>query len=108
MLELYGWDIGMTAWAIIVLIAVSVVIGIVLQYIGDVTKGYEWSIAALGAFIGGYVASEALGDFSTWGPEWEGMYVLPALIGAIVVGFVVDMVVRYATGGSLVHHPKPV
>jgi hypothetical protein len=36
------------------------------------------------------------------------MFVLPALIGAVVLGFVVDLVVRYATGGSLVHHARPV
>jgi hypothetical protein len=36
------------------------------------------------------------------------MFLLPALIGAVVLGFVVDLVVRYATGGSLVHHPRPV
>jgi hypothetical protein len=108
MLELIGWDVGMTAWAVIVLIAGAVVIGLVLQYIGDVTNGYEWSIAGLGAIVGGWLGSEALGSLSTWGPEWEGMFVLPALIGAVVVGFVVDLVVRYATGGSLVHHPRPI
>jgi uncharacterized membrane protein YeaQ/YmgE (transglycosylase-associated protein family) len=108
MLELFGWDVGMTAWAVIVLIAAAIVIGVVLQYIGDVTKGYEWSVAGLAALVGGWIGSEALGSLSTWGPEWEGMFVLPALIGAVVLGFVVDLVVRYATGGSLVHHPRPV
>jgi len=108
MLELINWNVGMTAWAVIVLIAGAVVIGLVLQYIGDVTNGYEWSVAGLAAIVGGWLGSEALGSLSTWGPEWEGMFVLPALIGAVVVGFVVDPVVRYATGGSLVHHPRPV
>jgi uncharacterized membrane protein YeaQ/YmgE (transglycosylase-associated protein family) len=108
MLELINWNVGMTAWAVIVLIAGAVVIGLVLQYVGDVTNGYEWSIAGLGAIVGGWLGSEALGSLSTWGPEWEGMFVLPALIGAVVVGFVVDLVVRYATGGSLVHHPRPI
>jgi hypothetical protein len=108
MLELINWNVGMTAWAVIVLIAGAVVIGLVLQYVGDVTNGYEWSIAGLGAIVGGWLGSEALGSLSTWGPEWEGMFVLPALIGAVIVGFVVDLVVRYATGGSLVHHPRPI
>ncbi len=108
MLELIGWNVGMTAWAVIVLIVVALVIGFVLQSIGDVTKGYEWSIAGLGALVGGWLGSEALGTLSAWGPEWEGMFLLPALIGAVIVGFVVDLVVRYATGGSLVHHPRPI
>jgi len=36
------------------------------------------------------------------------MFIVPALIGAVVVGFVVDLVVRFVTGGSLVHHPRPI
>lgn len=108
MLELFGWEVGMTAWAVIALIAAAVIIGIVLQYVGDVTNGYEWSVAGLAAIVGGWLGSEALGGLSTWGVEWEGMFIFPALIGAVVLGFVVDLLVRYATGGSLVHHPRPI
>lgn len=108
MLELLGWDVGMTGWAVLALIAAAVIIGVVLQYIGDVTNGYEWSVAGLAAIVGGWLGSEALAGLSTWGIEWEGMFIFPALIGAVVLGFVVDLVVRYATGGSLVHHPRPI
>ncbi len=107
-LVLFDWDVGMTAWAVVALIAGGVIIGIVLQYIGDVTNGYEWVITALAAMVGGWLGSEAFGVASEWGPQWEGMYVLPAIIGAVVLGFVADLLVRYTTGGSLVHHPRPV
>jgi uncharacterized membrane protein YeaQ/YmgE (transglycosylase-associated protein family) len=108
MLELFGWDVGMTALAVVALFGAAVIIGAALQLIGDVTIGYEWSVAGLAAIVGGWIGSEALGTFSTWGPEWEGMFIVPALIGAVVVGFVVDLVVRFVTGGSLVHHPRPI
>jgi uncharacterized membrane protein YeaQ/YmgE (transglycosylase-associated protein family) len=108
MLDLFGWNVGMTAWAVVALIAGAVIIGIVLQYVGDVTNGYEWSVAGLAAIVGGWLGSEAFGVGSEWGYSWEGMYIFPAIIGAIVLGFVVDLVVRYATGGSLVHHPRPI
>lgn len=108
MLDLFGWNVGMTAWAVVALIAGAVIIGIVLQYVGDVTNGYEWSVAGLAAIVGGWLGSEAFGAASEWGYSWEGMYIFPAIIGAIVLGFVVDLVVRYATGGSLVHHPRPI
>jgi hypothetical protein len=98
----------MTAWAVVLLIAGAIAIGAVLQYIGDVTIGYEWSLAAVGGIAGGWLGSEAFGTLSTWGPQWEGMFLLPALLGAVVVGFVVDLLVRTATGGSLVHHPRPI
>jgi uncharacterized membrane protein YeaQ/YmgE (transglycosylase-associated protein family) len=107
-LNLFGWDVGMTAWAVVALIAGAVIIGIVLQYIGDVTNGYEWSVAGLAAIVGGWVGSEALAGLSTWGYEWEGMFIFPAIIGAVVLAIVVDLAVRYATGGSLVHHPRPI
>jgi hypothetical protein len=35
------------------------------------------------------------------------MYLLPALIGGVLLGFVVDLLARTATGGSYVHHPRP-
>lgn len=108
MLELIGWNVGMSGWAVVALLAGAVIIGIVLQYVGDVTVGYEWSIAALAAIVGGWLGSEALGALSTWGLLWEGMYVVPAFIGAVVLGFVVDLAVRFVTGGSLVHHPRPI
>ena len=108
MLILFDWNVGMTAWAVTLLIVGAVVIGAILQYVGDVTIGFEWSVAGLGALIGGWLGSEAFGALSTWGPTWEGMYLLPALIGAVVLGFVVDLAVRYGTGGSLVHHARPI
>jgi len=108
MLDLFGWNIGMTAWAAVALIAGAVIIGIVLQYIGDVTNGYEWAVAGLAAIVGGWLGSEAFAAASEWGYQWEGMYIFPAIIGAIVLGFVVDLAVRYATGGSLIHHPRPI
>jgi hypothetical protein len=107
-LKLFDWDVGMTAWAVLALIAGGVVIGIALQYVGDVTNGYEWSFASLAAIVGGWIGSEALTAAQDWGPTWEGMVIVPALIGAIALGFVVDFVVRLLTGGSLVHHARPI
>ncbi|HLE59593.1 MAG TPA: hypothetical protein VJA85_08100 [Candidatus Limnocylindria bacterium] len=108
MLELFGWNLGMTGWAAFVLIIGALVIGVIFQYVGDVTIGYEWAVAGLGALVGGWLGSESLGALSTWGPVWDGMYLLPALIGGVLLGFVVDLLARTATGGSYVHHPRPI
>jgi len=107
-LDLFGWDVGMSAYAAILLVAGAILIGVVAHFIGDVTTGWEGPTAAVAALIGGYVGSEALGTLSTWGYAFEGLYVVPALIGAIVVGFVVDAVVRFSTNGSYVHHARPI
>ena len=108
MLELGGWDVGMSTVAALLLVLGALLIGVVSQYIGDVTVGYEWAVTGAGALIGGYLGSEAFGTASTWGPEFQGLYVLPAIIGALIVGFVVDAILRYSTEGSYVHHPQPI
>jgi uncharacterized membrane protein YeaQ/YmgE (transglycosylase-associated protein family) len=108
MLELVGWNVGMSAFAAILLVAGAIIIGAIAHFIGEVRTGWEGPIVAVAALIGGYVGSEALGAFSTWGYAFEGLYVLPALIGAVVVGVAVDAIVRYLTHGSYVHSARPI
>jgi uncharacterized membrane protein YeaQ/YmgE (transglycosylase-associated protein family) len=100
MLELLGWNVGMTSFATLVLVIGGVVIGAIAQYIGRVEIGYEWIFAVLGAVVGGWLGSEAFGTLSTWGPALDGLYVLPALVGALVLGGLVDVAVRVTSGGS--------
>lgn len=108
MLELFGWDVGMSTLAAILLIAGSLVIGGVAQFLGDVTVGWEWIATAVAALVGGYIGSEAVAGASTWGPVFEGLYVLPALIGAVILGGVVDSLLRYGTEGSYTHNARPI
>ena len=108
MLEVLGWDVGMSTYAAILLVLGAILLGVIAHIIGDVRTGWEGPVAAVAALIGGYLGSEAFGTFSTWGVAFEGLYVLPALIGGLVLGFVVDALVRYATEGSYVSHPSPI
>jgi hypothetical protein len=108
MLDLMGWDVGMSTLAAVILVLGAVAIGIVSAVIGDVRTGWEGPIVAVAALVGGYVGSEALGSLSTWGWEFEGLFVWPALIGGVVVGFVADLLTRSLTGGAYVHHPRPI
>ncbi|HEX2765071.1 MAG TPA: hypothetical protein VHR55_00320 [Candidatus Limnocylindria bacterium] len=108
MLNLLGWDVGMSTLAALLLVLGAVLIGLVSFLIGEVRTGWEAPIVALAALVGGYIGSEALGTLSTWGYEFEGLYVWPAIIGAIVLGGAADLVTRYLTGGSYVRHPQPI
>ena len=108
MLDLFGWDVGMSMLAALLLVVGALVIGVIPQFIGDVTVGWEWAGTALVALVGGYLGSEALGTLSTWGPVFEGLYLLPALIGAVILGVVIDAVLRYLTKGSYVHSARPI
>ena len=108
MLDLLGWDVGMSAYAAILLVLGAMILGVITHFIGDVMTGWEGPVAALAVLVGGWFGSEAFGTFSAWGYEFEGLFVVPALIGGIVLGFVVDAVVRYMTQGSYVHHARPI
>jgi hypothetical protein len=108
MLELFGWDIGMSAMAALLLVVGALAIGVAAHVIGDVTVGYEWAITGVAALIGGYLGSEAFGTVSTFGVAFEGLYIVPALIGGLVLGAVVDVITRYATQGTYTHHPRPI
>ena len=108
MLELIGWNVGMTGVAVALLFMAAIVIGVVVQNIGEAKFDYEWVLTAVAAFIGGWLGSEALGAASTWGPEWEGMYLVPAFIGAIVLSGLVAVAIRYINGGTQVSHPRPI
>lgn len=103
MLELYGWDVGMSTLAVLLLIAGALVVGGASYVIGDVTAAFEGILTGLAALAGAYLGSEAFGALSTWGPAFEGLYVVPALIGGIVLGGLVDAITRFATHGSYVH-----
>jgi len=107
MLDLFGWNVGMTGVAALMLVLGALILGAIAQIIGRVVVGYEWIFTALAALVGGWIGSEALGTLSTWGPEFEGLYVLPAFIGGIVLGGLVDVVVRRSTGGSYLE-PRPI
>ena len=82
------------------------VIGAIAQYIGRPGFGYDWLFTAAAALVGGWIGSEAFGTLSTWGPAFDGLYLLPALIGAVVLGGVVDALSRTVAGGT--YAPNPV
>jgi uncharacterized membrane protein YeaQ/YmgE (transglycosylase-associated protein family) len=108
MLELLGWDVGMSTLAAFFLIVGAVAIGVIAQVIGEVRVGFEWFATTAAALVGGYVGSEALGTVSTFGPAFEGLYVVTAIVGGLVVGAAVDAIIRYSTRGSYTHEPRPI
>jgi uncharacterized membrane protein YeaQ/YmgE (transglycosylase-associated protein family) len=107
MFELFGWNVGMSFAAALILVVGALIIGVIAEYIGRVQIRYEWIFAALGALLGGWLGSEALGTLSNWGPVFDGMYLLPAVIGGVILGGVVDIAVRFSTGGSYLE-PRPI
>jgi hypothetical protein len=94
------FTIDMTAWGALLLAVGAIVVGLVGQAIGDVRLGFHWVVVAIVAFLGGIVASEFIVDWQAFAPVWEGLAIVPALIGGLIGGFVADAITRYALGGS--------
>jgi hypothetical protein len=108
MLELFGWNIGMSGLALFLLVAGAILIGAIPLFIGEARTGYEWLATAAAVLVGGWLGSEAFGGVSTFGPVFEGLYVVTALVGGVVLGAVADVAVRFVSGGSYTHAPRPI
>jgi uncharacterized membrane protein YeaQ/YmgE (transglycosylase-associated protein family) len=81
-------------WGAVVMIAFAVVLGIAAQMYGEKHSTYEWLITGIAALVGAFVASEYLGTFSAFGPQFDGVALVPALIGAVVLGVIADLLTR--------------
>ena len=108
MLALFGWDVGMSGLAVILLVASAIVIGAIPLLIGEARTAWEWLATAAAVLVGGWLGSEAFGGISTFGPAFEGLYLVPALVGGIVLGSIVDAATRYVSGGTYTHAPRPI
>jgi uncharacterized membrane protein YeaQ/YmgE (transglycosylase-associated protein family) len=87
---------GPFAW--IILLAVSAVLGTAAQYTlfrhDRKPTDYDWVYIGGGALLGGFTAHVWYG--ATWniGPGVDGLYLVPALAGAIVLAAVVELIYR--------------
>lgn len=88
-------DLGLQGMAI--LLAISLVFGVLVQLIGRAGSRWEWLTAATAWFIGGFVASEVV-----WGtfteddiqPIIDGLAFDESLLGGLVLGIPLAIVVR--------------
>ncbi len=94
------FSVDMGVWGAVLLIIGALVIGVAAQFIGALKTPYHWIIVSIAALVGGLFCSEFITDWRTFEPVWEGLALVPALIGGLVVGVVADIVARFATGGS--------
>jgi hypothetical protein len=93
--------LGLVGW--LVLIAGAVVFGIAAQFVGEARSPYEWVVDSLAAGFGALAASEFIVGWQATGPVFEGLALVPALVGGLVVGIGVAVVTRFVTGGHYTH-----
>ncbi|WP_373893637.1 GlsB/YeaQ/YmgE family stress response membrane protein [Virgibacillus natechei] len=73
----------------------SLIIGGILGWLASLIVGKDVPGGIIGniiaGFIGAWIGSSILG---AWGPEIGDFYIVPALIGAIVLIFIVSMIMK--------------
>jgi hypothetical protein len=100
-------SLGIGGW--LALFAGAILFGVVAQFIGEARTGYEWFVDAIAAALGAIVASEFIISARTFEPVWDGLAIVPALVGGLVIGLVVEVATRYMTGGRYTTaHPMAV
>lgn len=98
--------LGLGGW--LVLLAGALLFGVIAQFIGDVRTGYEWLADFIAAAIGAVIASEFIISLRTFEPVWDGLAIVPAIIGGLVLGLVVEIGTRYVTGGRYTARPMTI
>ena len=95
--------LGLGGW--VVLIVGALLFGGIAQFVGETRTGFEWLVDALAVGIGATVASEFIVGWRAFEPVWDGLALVPALVGGLVVGLVVEVATRYLTGGTYAGRP---
>jgi hypothetical protein len=98
--------LGIGGW--LVLLAGALLFGVIAQFIGDVRTGYEWLVDFAAAALGAVIASEFIISLRTFEPVWDGLAIVPALIGGLALGVVVEIGTRYLTGGRYTARPMAI
>jgi len=82
--------------ALMLVIVAGIVLGVVVQLTGVARSGYYGLVTGIAVVGGAIVAGQWLGSSSAWGPQFDGLYLLPALIGGVVLGAIANLAVRFA------------
>ncbi|HEX5013074.1 MAG TPA: hypothetical protein VFV72_02860 [Candidatus Limnocylindrales bacterium] len=96
-------NLGLGGW--LLLIAGAILFGVAAQFIGQAETRFEWLADAIAAGIGGLVASEFVVAWRTFEPVVDGLALVPAIAGGLVVGIVVAVATRRLTGGTYSRRP---
>ena len=91
------FDMGIGAFSVVIVAAL--IFGVLVQMYLKPKSAYEWLITAAGAGIGAWLASEIVwtnlfSGLTDLGPQWDGLLIIPAVIGGLVIGAVFELVAR--------------
>lgn len=99
-------SLGIGGW--FVLIAGALLFGVLAQFVGETKTGYEWVVDGIAAALGAVIASELIISLRTFEPVWDGLAIVPAVIGGLALGIVVEIATRWLTGGRYTTRPMAI
>ena len=99
-------SLGIGGW--FVLIAGALLFGVLAQFVGETRTGFEWVVDGIAAAFGAVIASEFIISLQAFEPVWDGLAIVPALIGGLALGIVVELATRRLTGGRYTARPMAV
>ncbi len=78
----------------------ALIVGGIIGWLAGLIAGRDMPGGVIGNIIAGFIGAW-LGSllFGQWGPEMGGFYIIPALIGSIILVFVVSFVMRKMRSG---------
>ncbi|KZZ83777.1 MULTISPECIES: GlsB/YeaQ/YmgE family stress response membrane protein [Bacillaceae] len=84
---------------------VSIIVALVIGWIGDLLVKGSMPGGIIGSIIAGFAGAWlGHGLFGTWGPDIAGFAIIPAIIGAAIVVFIVQLVMRKMGGSRRAHN----
>jgi hypothetical protein len=90
--------------AFVLVLGGALVIGVACHLIGRAREGYEWEIGTVGALYGGLLANGIFATSSASAPAYDGLSVIPALLGgAFLGGLMVFMFRRFGSAIQPMH-----
>lgn len=85
----------MGIWAWLILLVGAALLATLAQYTlfrqYRSATDYDWMLMAGGALIGGFTANAW---YTGFGPQIDGLHLVPALTGAVVLGVIVELIYR--------------
>lgn len=92
--------------AFLCIAGVALVVGVAVQYLLRSSHSFEWLTIAVAGTFGAYFASETFvtaegksattvfANITNWGPSFDGMFLVPAIIGGLILAIVADLGMR--------------
>ncbi|MBI4496725.1 MAG: GlsB/YeaQ/YmgE family stress response membrane protein [Chloroflexi bacterium] len=81
----------MTVLGFLLMLLVAAIVGWIADLIVPGRLPWGWLGAIIAGLVGAWIGTALLG---AWGPEVGGLFLVPAIIGAIIFAFIVDLVLK--------------